>query len=341
VNARTRNLLFSVAIAATVATVVFWSVIRKPANSPEVPNTASEPAEAEVDADPAPPAGRGTTNASAADGGASGTPLPALRIRLEGAARSGDARAACRLAIETQRCQLLAFSSQMAASGIAGKPLDALQAVAAAERDQLHALAPISAENREMLDQFEASSERRRQGCGEISPAQADEALRFLRQAALAGVPDAQQVYVGGEGWALATPGALAHPMYDMWEREAPALLLRMLDEGHPEAPGMLAMAYGGIGWMSGLFETDRERAAAYGLLNVRLLGKPSPVLETFWLRALDPAAQARARIEAERLHGEHYEGRRAIAGPALSALSAPVLRDLTRAGAPAPCAPP
>lgn len=338
----TRNALIASAFAVALAGSLWWwsaaTTPSAPAASPAGSGASTTPS-SEVES--AAPIESQEEMASAADLVPAGTPLPALRARLEGAARGGDARAACRLAIETGRCHMANFVDPFIMDRLGSRPFDELEALVAAERGQLSTLTPRDPRLEQAFAEHRAAIEERREACGPITSAQADEALRFLRQSALAGVADAQQVYTGGEGWALSTPGALAHPIYEMWEREAPALLLRMLDEGHPEAPGMLAMGYGGIGWMSGLFDTDRERAAAYGLLNARLLASPSQMLEGFWLRALDPAAQARARAEADRLYRAHYAGRHAVAGPALSSLSAPMVRNLMQPHASAPCSPP
>jgi hypothetical protein len=95
---------------------------------------------------------------------------------------------------------------------------------------------------------------------------------------------------------------------FEQWRREAPMVVARMLDEGHPEAPGLLAGAYSGQTWLGGLYDTDLERATAYLLLNARLMGKPE--IAERQLAKVPAEITARARQQAEALYARHYEGR-------------------------------
>jgi hypothetical protein len=178
------------------------------------------------------------------------------------------------------------------------------------------------------------------QQCEGLSPERADAALALLRAAALAGQPDAQAVYAAGEGWFLTIPGGMGRPEFEQWRREAPMVVARMLDEGHPEAPGLLADAYSGHTWLGGLYDTDLERATAYLILNARLMGRPETAERQ--LAKVPAEITARARQQAEALYARHYEGR--VVGKATFYLGAGdrILQSDIFGGEtkPAPCTP-
>lgn len=235
------------------------------------------------------------------------TPLDALWSALQGPARAGDARAACRLAIETLRCAhatagMAAFASSpedttgelAALLAFEGSPSSASQDAAGLDPEAQAALAL-------MQDRLERVAAR----CDGLSDERATASLALLRSAALAGQPDAQVLYAGGEGWFLSIPGALGRPEFEQWRREAPLVVARMLDAGHPDAPGLLAGAYSGQTWLSGLYEPDPERAAAYLFLSARLMGKPEAAESQLRERSVEERALARQRSDA--LFAQHY----------------------------------
>lgn len=257
-------------------------------------------------------------------------------------AQAGDAGAACRLAIETLRC---VGAVRMAA---------VLTASPAAEPGELQTLldfedAPSSfgraaeAEDPQIEAALDAMNQRRNAAarhCQGLSPERAYASLALLRAAALAGQPDAQAVYAAGEGWFLRIPGGMGRPEFEQWRREAPMVVARMLDEGHPEAPGLLAGAYSGQTWLGGLYDTDLERATAHLILNARLMGKPETAERQ--LAKVPAEIRAQAREQAEALYARHYEGR--AVGKATFYLGAGVRilqSDIFDGEAkPAPCAP-
>lgn len=225
-------------------------------------------------------------------------------------AQAGDAGAACRLAIETLRCSGALRFAQAVASSPQGDRGE-LQVLLDFER------APHSfsrrTEGSDPRDQVAVDDMAQRarvaaQRCEGATSERVNAARSLLRAAALAGQPDAQAVYAAGEAWFLTEAGAMGSPEFDQWRREAPTIVARMLDAGHPEAPGLLAGAYSGQTWLSGLYDRDLERAAAFLTLNARLMDKPE--LAERELMNLDAAMRTRARAQADALFEKHYAGR-------------------------------
>jgi hypothetical protein len=247
----------------------------------------------------------------------SSTPMPPKNTWLDelwatllGPAQSGESQAACRLAFETIRCEHYIRMFQIGVtprSQVRGE----LQALVALERSpeffmaiprDARAATPSAGDH--VFERFRPGLQR----CGGYSAERAATAHGLLRAAALAGEPDAQALYASGEGWFMVMPGGLGGPVYEQWVREAPLVVARMLDAGHPDAPALLAGAYGGQSWLAGLYPRDAERAAAFLILNTRLMQRPE--IANDWLRGMAPAQRARAAAMAEELYRRHYEGR-------------------------------
>ncbi len=239
------------------------------------------------------------------------TPIDRLWSTLEASAKAGDAGAACRLAIETIRCTGALRFAEALAPPVAAADRGELQALLDFERDPQSLATDAPDEDpqfRAALDQSIPRAQAAARRCEGTTPERLAQARSLLRAAALRGQPDAQAIYAAGEAWFLAEPGAMGSPEFDQWRREAPLIVARMLDAGHPEAPGLLAGAYSGQTWLSGLYERDLERAAAFLILSTRLMGKPE--LAERELRRLDAGARTRARHQADALYSRHYAGR-------------------------------
>lgn len=254
-----------------------------------------------------------------------GTVLSELWTSLAPAARAGHAPSACRLAIDTLACESLAGIRDPFArlpEAPADGELGALQAfiadpagVLAEIHDGASAAKASDPGNAQRMEAFEASILRI---CGERSTQRRGEALELLRQAALAGIPDAQTAYVSwGNGGYGMLPGAMAEPVFERWLQEAPTVLFRMLDAGHPEAPALLSEAYGRDAYHGFLFPFDPMRAVAYAQLARRIWGSGS--LASGMLEERQAALPAELRLQADRLaeqlYREHYAGRPAPSG--------------------------
>lgn len=237
-------------------------------------------------------------------------PLAQVWSTLLPAAQAGDAGAACRLAVETLRC-LGSLRLADAMESRAGPRAGELQALRAFEASPSSFAREEQTGDKVSHDSLPDSQQRihaLNARCEGLSQERAEQAVALLRAAALAGEPDAQSVYAAGEGWFLTLPGGMANPTFDEWRREAPLVVARMLDAGHPDAPGLLAGAYSNQTWLSGLYEHDLERASAFLILNTRLMGKPE--LADQQLRDIPPEVRARARQQADALFARHYAGR-------------------------------
>lgn len=239
-----------------------------------------------------------------------GTPLPTLWDTLAPRARGGHGPSACRLALTTLVC-----ASQRHARALSGQlpralPENELQALQAFVADPTGVLSAISrptdqgtAEHYAAIDRF----------CGTVSDERRSEAFALLRQAALAGVPDAQTAYVNwGGGVMHLLPGSMSEPTFERWMEEAPTVLTRMLDAGHPEAPALLSEAYARDGFHGWLYPYDPMRAVAYGQLAQRIGQRRSLGARFVEFRRprLTAAQRAEADRLAEQLFRERYAGR-------------------------------
>ena len=243
-----------------------------------------------------------------------GTPLPSLWEALAPAARAGHAPSACRLALTTLACASQADTRRFSVSSPMGWPASELEALQAFVADPLGLAAEI---NRAQSPELDRRSERLKADidrfCGPITAEQRSEALALLRQAALAGVPDAQTAYVGWGTYATAMlQGTMADPTFERWMEEAPVVLTRMLDAGHPEAPSLLAEAYGRDQLHGWLYPYDPVRAVAYGQLAQRIGQTRSLAVRFVEIRRSALAASQRAEADrlTEQWHAAHYAGR-------------------------------
>ncbi|MCZ8114340.1 hypothetical protein [Silanimonas sp.] len=268
--------------------------------------------------------------------------LDRLWSALQRPAQAGDAGAACRLAIETLRCVGAVRMAAVLTASPAAEPgeLQTLLEFEVAPSSFGRAAGPEDPRSEAAFGAMKQRANAAARHCEGLSPERAFASLALLRAAALAGQPDAQAIYAAGEGWFLSIPGGMGRPEFEQWRREAPMVVARMLDEGHPEAPGLLAGAYSGHTWLGGLYDTDLERATAYLLLNARLMGKPE--IAERQLAKVPAETTARARQQAEALYARHYAGR--ALGKATFYLGAGVRilqSDIFDGEAkPAPCAP-
>lgn len=243
-----------------------------------------------------------------------GTPLPSLWEALAPAARAGHAPSACRLALTTLACASQADTRRYARPVPITSAMPELEALQAFVADPVGLAAEI---NRAPPPELERRSERLNADidrfCGPITAERRSEALALLRQAALAGVPDAQTAYVGWGSYATAVmQGTMADPTFERWMEEAPIVLTRMLDAGHPEAPSLLAEAYGRDQLHGWLYPYDPMRAVAYGQLARRIGQTQGLAVRFVEIRrsALSASQRAEADRLTEQLHAAHYAGR-------------------------------
>lgn len=238
--------------------------------------------------------------------------LPSLQARAD----AGDSLAACRLGVELLRC-----------AALGGYPpghdehMARLQAEREAKGDTTAAgqIAAGRAVHAQLVD-----------ACVAVPVTLRERAHHYVRQAALAGEPEAMVRYAAGETitTGLVGMGYVAKPGFDQWRREARPVVMRAVQDGIPEAALLLAQAQARDGGLLAMLLPRDEVEASASLALVRELfgdisgypllapgpGRPAtPVLDA------DRAAAA-AQMAAD-WHARAYQGRRLILADSTAAL--------------------
>ena len=242
---------------------------------------------------PLPAATAGSSNA-APSLSHSKAPLETVLELLAARADAGDAKAACRLAMELIHCEnvfyfmsIPAFRGADEEAALESKgDLDAADRVAEAELERL----------------------RVAEECRAVPARLRDKAPQYLAQAARAGVPEAMVRYADGQFWPPDGRGMYSDPEFDRWRRDAEGLLSRALAAGVPEAPFVLLVSHqGDFHGVSGLVRDDPVKAEALHQLMVRLHGwRVRPVASR-----LDAESLAKAHAMAKQWHEGPFRGRR------------------------------
>ena len=262
---------------------------------PGGPDMGNAPATVASSAPASTPPGR-DSNPSVSEGH---LPLPALDMpvatlfaELKPRADRGDARAACRLAVELIECNQ--------AAQFAG--VSAMQNAASAERDLAAAGMEEAANHIAAMQLQQLESTKRCAGIGERERTLAG---TYLAQAARAGIGEAMIRYAEGQG--LQTEnfffGMLRDPGFDQWRRDAPGFLHKALENGEPSAAVILMSAYSDDNSLiGGLIADDPVQSYSYRALMDRLRGKtPGPRTD------LTAAQTAEALARSARMHAEYF----------------------------------
>lgn len=223
----------------------------------------------------------------------SGSPLAESLGPLQALADAGSSQAACRLAIELLRCAHLESTKSMRTPD--GRPLD----VIAAESGNL--------EHANRLGQMDIRRIELMQQCATVDPALLAAAPRYLAAAARAGEPEAMLRYAtrAQDGGSFSSAFA-RDPDFARWRLEAPAMLMRALEAGRPEAVELLASAHRhDANPLSALFGNDPVQERAYQLLAARLRSRIASQ------SALEQASEeTRAQQLASDWHGRYFDNR-------------------------------
>ncbi|MEI2456364.1 MULTISPECIES: hypothetical protein [Lysobacter] len=226
----------------------------------EIPDTADAPAQTERKIEPS--RGPAYRNPQLAD--------------LKQRADSGDSRAACELGVDLLRCVDLTPAEQVLANAEANS------------RTQMPA---------EQRAYHERTVGRARQLLAECRNAPEDawhQGNHYLRQAALAGEPEAMYRYARGDS-VLADYSRMATPEFDRWRAEAGNMLQLSFEAGYLPSVFDLMVAYSdNSSPIAGLIPNDPTKARAMRLLVGRLAGKNADPPEPRYA-ALEPAAAALA----------------------------------------------
>jgi hypothetical protein len=266
------------------------------------PPAPSQPATAAPVAGDAPAAPSSPSTATAVDL----PPLPPHDARvqdvlptLQARADAGDGIAACRLSIELMRCQ------------ISGRELPDKQAYL--ERQLTRHLAKQEVRAVAAVEEKLSALRAEQAACARFPDGLANRAMHYLRAAALAGEPMSRLRYASGEGFrATGDHDYLRTPAFDVWRREAEALMQQSLEEGSPEAALVLAFAYGSDdGLFLGLVANDDARAVAQVQLLRLVFGESSSEFPLPLPQPRVPQAEAsRAEALALEWHQRHFGGR-------------------------------
>lgn len=270
-----------------------------PADVAGAATTATQPT---IDSEPSLPAGH--------------LPLPALDMpvatlfaELKLRADRGDARAACRLAVELIECNQVAH--------LAG--INAMHSAASAERDLAAAGMEEAANHIAAMQLRQLESANR---CVGISEGQRKLAGTYLAQAARAGFGEAMVRYAEGQGLGTGSSmfGMLRDPGFDQWRRDAPGFLHKALEHREPSAAVILMLAYSDDNTLiGGLIADDPVESNSYRALMDRLRGKtPGPRTE------LTPAQNAQALARSARMHADYFGNAILTGADALQSPTAP-----------------
>ncbi len=241
-------------------------------------------------------------------------PLAQIHDALVRRAAGGDARAACRLAAEHERCersrvQLQAVDTRAAqqADWQARRPDLDDAARTRAERQRAR-----TADRRAALQQVLAH-------CAAAPPLSPDARARYWRQAALAGHVPSLRHYASGSAFRLDDlMGAL--PALQTYRREAETLAVRAAEAGDVPSQYALALAYAGI-------EDGRRRS----FLAQSITPDLPRALAWFSVLARDPAIIALPpRHPAARTIARHHAGLQAAATPSEAAEAARLAARVT-----------
>jgi hypothetical protein len=233
---------------------------------------------------------------------ATDVPLPAQIEPLRVRADAGDRKAACRLALQLLRCRDVATLASMVAAPANAPRLEA--EMAGADDTRLKA-----------MDDFFARQQQGSRDCAALAPDLHARAGALLRQAALAGEPDAMLQYARGAS--LQRPdegfGFLRDPAFETWRQEAPRMLEAAVAAGNADAVLILATAYwpdaSGSGGLARLaIREDVFLGAVYFALYSRLHGMGTQPPRH---PALSDAERERAMRMAEDWHRNRFGGRR------------------------------
>jgi hypothetical protein len=208
-------------------------------------------------------------------------------------ADAGDRSAACRVGLELMLCELLRT-----------QPTD--QALGELAQEEASATTRGDLDKADQMARAQARLIARRAQCDQRPATPKGGASHYLRQAALAGHPDALSLYTEGVAFEIQGPAHIRDPLLDQWRRETPGLLQREIERGNLAMPVRLALAHDSdVNLGDAVVPDDPFLSEAYQQLALRLVGTPPTPF-----RGLPPDEFRRAVAQADRWHRDHYGGR-------------------------------
>jgi hypothetical protein len=218
--------------------------------------------------------------------------FPALKAAADG----GHVKASCRIGIELARCKSLKANAKQTSNKMheiemqiekeSDKGFEAANNFAEAE------IARLGHEN-EMCSGFDAN---------ELAMAS-----KYLRQAALAGDPDAAIAYINGQAYGSDQQLSLLQDKgFRDWQNDAQRIAENSVVAGVPEAVILLHKAYSRDDTsFSALVVNDPEKALMYEFLVSELIGRPAKEKTGYSLKVNSEAMQ-----QARAMHTKHFKNR-------------------------------
>ncbi|MGO4262591.1 hypothetical protein [Lysobacter sp. TAB13] len=195
---------------------------------------------------------------------------------IKNRADAGDSRASCQLGMELLRCTDTSAAEQM---------------LAAAEENARPDLPP---DQRGYMTKLENRARRILAECRNAPADSWKQGNHYLRQAALAGEPEAMYRYARGDS-VLIDYSHMSTPEFDRWRAEAGNMMQLSFEAGYLPSVFDLMVAYSDDSSpLTGMIANDPTKARAMRLLISRLAGKPADRPESRYA-SLEPAATALA----------------------------------------------
>lgn len=261
-----------IAIAVALLAWQLWRLRTPAPATPEPAAAQAEAAEAAPETAEAAPVSAAPRKLQPAVGDYRNPAQAELKRRADG----GDSRASCQLGMQLLRCTDLSAAEQV---------------LAVAEDN---ARPDLPAEQRAYMGKLE---NRARQMVAECRNAPDDawkQGNHYLRQAALAGEPEAMYRYARGDS-VLIDYSRMGTPEFDRWRAEAGNMMQLSFEAGYLPSVFDLMVGYSdNSSPITGLIPNDPTKARAMRLLIGRLSGKPVDRPEARHA-ALEPAAAALA----------------------------------------------
>jgi hypothetical protein len=162
-------------------------------------------------------------------------PLAEILDELRRRADAGDARAACRIAAELRRCELVGVQLSVAQRMEAQRPQ-----VQKAMGDQTD---PNTQDYFKRMDRFNQSALDASTHCAGVTASDPKEQIRYWRQAALAGHLRSMSMYASGDVFRIRNSLAML-PELEIFRHEAEGMAQRAAQAGDAEALLALTRAY-------------------------------------------------------------------------------------------------
>lgn len=204
---------------------------------------------------------------------------------------AGDGHAACRLAVDLLECRTVLNMALL-------QPDHGQDAESKFEREGNAAAANYMAQ----MKLGKLLAERR---CEGVTQQQIAQAPGLLRQAALTGVNEAMVRYAEGMGVFNDRQlfSVLREPAFDVWRREAPALIQQALQQGDTASVVVLYGAYSDdLSFFAGLVPDDPVKTYSFRRLIGLLHGNHRDIPST-----LEPTLIRRGEEDAARMHRDYF----------------------------------